>query len=312
MTNEKKETPAVVQQKTLADKVMARIHQFEESGELVLPKTYSAENALKSAYLTLVETVDRDKKPVLETCTQNSIVNSLLQMVIEGLSPMKKQCYFIAYGKKLSMQRSYAGQLALAKRVSTLVDAVPNIIYDGDIFQYEIDSKTGRKKLIKHEQDFENIDDKKIKGGYVVRIYENGDNDIEIMNMFQIKASWSMSQMKSGNPVTDKFPTEMVKRTLINRACKLIINSSDDASLHTSESDDPEKEEAIKTVKDNTAVEEVFFDEAQVVDEDPKQEPQPEPKKEETKSEPVKEEPKAKKEPEKTQGNMFPEGPGFE
>jgi recombination protein RecT len=59
-----------------------------------MPANYSYSNALKSAYLILSETVDREKKPVLQRCSQASIINTLLDMTIQGLSSAKKQCYF--------------------------------------------------------------------------------------------------------------------------------------------------------------------------------------------------------------------------
>ena len=101
-----KNTPAVVE-KNIADSVLAKITDFQRDKVLSLPKDYSPENALKSAFLILQETVDRDKKPVLTACTRESIASCLLDMVVQGLSPMKKQCYFIAYGNKLQMSRSY-------------------------------------------------------------------------------------------------------------------------------------------------------------------------------------------------------------
>ena len=45
------------------DAVTKRIRQFIAGGELHLPADYSPENAMKSAWLMLQETVDRDKRP---------------------------------------------------------------------------------------------------------------------------------------------------------------------------------------------------------------------------------------------------------
>lgn len=105
-----------VAQKDVVDSVLAKITKFEETGELVLPSNYSAANALKSAWLILQETVDRNNRPALEVCSKESVANALLDMVVQGLSPIKKQCYFIVYGTKLQLMRSYLGTLAVAKR----------------------------------------------------------------------------------------------------------------------------------------------------------------------------------------------------
>lgn len=114
MSTENKQQVAV-QQKNITEKVLAKIETFKLAGELRLPSDYSPENALKAAYLVLLETKTR-RKPVMEACTQESIANSLLKMVVWGLSPLKKQCDFIAYGDKLSCDPEYTGNIALAKR----------------------------------------------------------------------------------------------------------------------------------------------------------------------------------------------------
>ena len=83
------------------DVVEGRVEKLSKSGELHLPGDYSAANALKSAWLILQSTLDRDKKPVLTSCTRDSIANALFDMIVQGLSPAKDQCYFIAYGNQL-------------------------------------------------------------------------------------------------------------------------------------------------------------------------------------------------------------------
>ncbi|NLV81872.1 MAG: recombinase RecT, partial [Synergistaceae bacterium] len=85
-------------EKDISDQVFNRLHELEATGQLIFPPNYAVGNALKSAYLILQETKDKDGRPVLETCTKTSIANSLLDMVIQGLNPVKKQCYFIPFG----------------------------------------------------------------------------------------------------------------------------------------------------------------------------------------------------------------------
>src|SRR5699024_4303409 len=49
------------------------------------------------------------------------------------------------------------------------------------------------------------------------------------MTRKEIDASWGQS--KTGRAVHKKFPQEMAKRTVINRAAKAFINTSDDSDL---------------------------------------------------------------------------------
>ncbi len=224
--------------KDTVDVVAQKVREFQESGQLHLPANYSAENAMKAAWLTLQGTTDRNDKPVLEVCSKDSIANALLEMVVQGLNPSKKQCYFIAYGNKLVCQRSYFGTMAVAKEVDeTIDDIIAEVVYEGDVFKYRLNR--GQKEVTEHEQSLENIDGKKIKAAYCIIIHNDGRVKTTIMTFAEIKQAWQQSQMK---PIDDKgnikagsthgkFTAEMAKKTVINRACKAIINSSSDCNL---------------------------------------------------------------------------------
>lgn len=219
------------QEKNITDEVLSRINVLKDKGELQIPQNYSAANALKSAWLILQETVDKDKKPALQVCSKNSICNALLDMVIQGLSPAKKQCYFVAFGGKLQLMRSYMGTIAATKRLKGVKNVYANCIYEGDEFEYKINLETGLKEIIKHEQKFENIDISKIKGAYAVIVRENEPPYIEIMNINQIKKAWNQGAAKGQSGAHQNFTDEMVKKTVINRACKLFVNTTDDSDI---------------------------------------------------------------------------------
>jgi len=182
------------------------------------------------AYLVLQETVDRNKLPVLQSCTRVSIVNSLLDMCIQGLNPSKDQCYFIAFGKKLTCMRSYFGSMAIVKNLAGAKDVYGEIIYAGDEFNYEI--KNGNKKVISHTQRFANIDPAKIAGAYCTIVFDEKEFT-EVMDIGQIKKAWKKSKMDPGREGSThkEFPEEMCKRTVIQRACKRYINSSSDNAI---------------------------------------------------------------------------------
>jgi len=225
------------------DVVTSRIRSLIESRELQLPPDYSAENALKAAWLTLQSVTDKNRKPALTVCTKDSIANSLLDMVVQALNPVKKQCYFIVYGDKLNCQRSYFGDMALTKRVLPKSEIYYGVVYEGDEFEYQIDR--GKRRITKHNQKVENVKPDKIVATYC--IIEPGDDQpahTEIMTWAQIQQSWKKSpQYKtdgSGTP-HHEFPDQMALRTVIRRACKTVINSSTDDYLllhHMNRSDD--------------------------------------------------------------------------
>lgn len=228
---------AVIKKETI-DVVEKRIKQFTERGELHFPVNYSPDNALKQAWLIIQETTDKDKRPALEVCSRSSVANALLNMVVQGLSPAKKQCYFIVYGKSLSCQRSYFGTMAVLRRVRPdITDIVAETIHEGDKVMITIEN--GRKHVDQHKQEF-GATDKPLVGAYCV-ILGADDRPIrtEVMTLDQLKAAWKQSKM---NPITDagdikagstheKFTTEMARKTVISRACKALLNSSDDSDL---------------------------------------------------------------------------------
>lgn len=224
----------------VVDVVAQKIQGFMRAGEIRLPADYSAENALKSAWLilqTITTGKDDGKRPVLAVCTRDSIANALLDMVVQGLNPAKKQCYFIAYGKELICQRSYFGTLALAKRADpTIQEIVAEVVYEGDTFAYTL--AHGKKTVTEHTQTLDAMS-RPIKGAYCVVFYADGHQATTIMALNEIHQAWRQSRQ---NPFDDKggikpssvhgrFPGEMAKKTVINRALKPIINSANDSYL---------------------------------------------------------------------------------
>lgn len=174
---------------------------------------------------------DKSGKKALEVCTKESIANSLLDMVIQGLSPAKNQCYFIPYGKELTLMRSYMGAVAVAKRMANVKDVIANVVYQGDEFAYEIDPTTGNRIVTKHVQKLKNININKIDAVYAVVIREGFDNYTEIMTMEQVRKAWGQGATKGGSPAHKNFGEEMAKKTVINRALKVMINSSSDSEI---------------------------------------------------------------------------------
>lgn len=225
VTDSEKTERLIVQEKNISDNVLNKISKLNQNGALHLPKNYSAANALKSAWLKI-----QGEKALLD-CSKESIANSLLDMVVQGLSPMKNQCYFIPYGKQLKLSRSYLGTIAVTKRQGGIKDIFANIIYDGDTFQYEINTDTGLKVITKHEQDFKSIDNNKILGGYATIVRDGEPTYVEIMTMDQIRKGWEQGATKGKSPAHTKFPEEMAKKTVINRACKIFLNTSDDSDV---------------------------------------------------------------------------------
>lgn len=224
-----------IMDKNLADVVLKRVKEMEANNQLMFPPDYAVGNALKSAYLVITNTVDKNGTPVLQSCSKESIANALLDMVIQGLNPAKKQCYFIPYGKELTLVRSYFGdQTAVMNALNLEKKPYAVVIYEGDIIEIGFREEDGEKVVLKHETSFENMN-KKIIGAYAILYTNDGVKHYEIMTWEQIQRSWSKSKM-ANNPVHKEFPEEMAKRTVLRRLAKHWLNTSDDSNLFIVES----------------------------------------------------------------------------
>lgn len=221
---------ALVVNNAFIDGLSRQLEEKKQYG-LSFPDDYNPTNALMGAYLIMKETVDKNGKCILESCSQNSIANSLMDMVTLGLNASKKQGYFIAYGGKCQFQKSYFGNITLARR-NGLRKVNAEIIYEGDVFKYHIEN--GMKVIDTHEQDFMNIDNDKIKGAYAVAIMDDGSKVVEVMNIHQLKKAWNqrMGGLKEDAGSTHtKFRDQMAKKTVISRLCKMIANTSTDGHV---------------------------------------------------------------------------------
>ena len=210
-------------QKGITEAVGKRIKVLEDEG-LALPEQYSAKTALSSAFFTL------QKVYGIENSHQESIANALLDMVTQGLSPAKTQCYFIVYGNELQMQRSYFGTVAALKRLTNVSKVKAEVIHEGDVF--EIGSNEDMEMIVtKFEPKFENMN-KPIIGAFAMIKLEDGSINYTVMTKEEIDKSWQQSRSKN-NKVQQNFGQEMAKRTVLNRAAKMFINTSDDSDLLT-------------------------------------------------------------------------------
>ena len=239
---------------------------------LSFPADYNPTNALMGAYLIMKETTDKNGKNILESCSQTSIANSLMDMATLGLNASKKQGYFIAYGGKCQFQKSYFGNITLARR-NGLKKISAEVIYEGDTFKYHIEN--GEKVIDVHEQDFMNIDVDKVKGAYAVGTMEDGSIKVEVMNINQLKKAWNqrMGGLKEDASSTHtKFKDQMAKKTVINRLCKIIANTSTDGNI-SEISDRLDEVENVDIVAEDVAYEikenanTIPFNDVEVVDE---------------------------------------------
>ena len=218
-----KQNAGLVVNNAFVDGLVVQLQEKEKYG-LTFPKDYNYSNELMGAYLILKETQDANKKPVLESCSQVSIANTLMDMVTLGVSMQKKQCYPVAYGGKLQCQISVYGNTCIARRYGLkTIDAM--CIYDGDTFTYHIEN--ARIVIDEHKQDFLHINKDKIIGAYAIVTMDDGSQYVELMNMDMIKQAWKQGYgyKENGSGTHQKFTDQMAMKTVKNRALKYIIRT---------------------------------------------------------------------------------------
>ena len=218
-----KQQAGIIVNNSFVDGLVSQLQEKQKYG-LTFPKDYNYSNELMGAYLVLKETQDANKKPVLESCSQVSIANTLMDMVTLGVSMQKKQCYPIAYGGKLQCQISVYGNTCIARRYGLkTIDAM--CIYEGDTFDYHIEN--ARIVVDSHKQDFLHLNKDKIIGAYAIVTMEDGSQYVELMNMDMIKQAWKQGfgYKEGGNGTHQKFTDQMAMKTVKNRALKYIIRT---------------------------------------------------------------------------------------
>lgn len=229
-----KKTALALVKEQVVDQVAKKVDSFLQTGQLRLPKGYSPHNAMHAAWLVLQEIKDKNGKLALETCSKASIANALFGMVVQGLDPLKKQCYFIAYGQHLSCQRSYFGTIAMAQRMAGISEVLPMVRYADEPFKAIVER--GRVSIERHELNLDPGRDPNtpIAHAYCIVEFADGREPVTtLMRWDQVQASWKKSR---GNPTRgdsphQEFPDQMAIRTVVNRALKPYINASTDAHL---------------------------------------------------------------------------------
>lgn len=243
--------------------IMNNFLKMQDQQSIMAPANYSISNAIKTAYLELQGVEDRNGKPALSVCTPESINQALLEMVIKGLNPAKKQCYFIVYGNKLSLSVSYQGVITQMKRIAGIKDVKAYPVYACDEFDVEFDILTGTQKLATYKPNIKERTKSQLIGAFAVVINDEGKLDqTEYMTMEQINAAWAMGAAKGNSKAHRNFSDEMAMKTVVNRLSKRYLNNSDDYELFEDMRSESEFQTELSSNANNEALE---FDECNEV-----------------------------------------------
>lgn len=223
----------VVKQNKVEEIALAKIQEYQEMG-LVLPLGFNPANSLKKARFILND-MKVNGKPVLEVCSQASIVQCLLESVTKGLSYDEMQIYFIPRGNQMTNMESVYGRIVRAKRASKNYKPIVGYVHEDDVFEIGVDVETGATKIKKHETKLENLD-KPIIAAYAYVTDNDGNTDVTIMTKREWLTSWKKSP--NGCAVAKEFEKDMIFRTIVKKSTKSLVNSTNSVYVPNSKEED--------------------------------------------------------------------------
>lgn len=212
---------------------LAKIKEYQEAG-MTLPAGFNPTNSLKKARFMLND-MKVNGKPVLEVCTQATIVQCLLDSVAKGLDFSESQIYFIPRGNAMTTMESVYGRIVRAKRASKNYKPIVQYVHEGDEFLFGADVETGATKIFKHTTNLENLD-KPIIAAYTYVTDNDGNTDVFIMTKKDWLKSWTKSS--NGGSVAKEFERDMIYRTIIKKSTKALVNANTNAYFAPSDDDD--------------------------------------------------------------------------
>lgn len=256
---------------------LAKVKEYQEAG-MVLPPNFNPTNSLKKARFMLND-MKVNGKPVLEVCTEMSIVQCLLDSVAKGLDFSEGQIWFIPRGNQMTTMESVYGRIVRAKRASKNYKPIVQYVHEGDEFLFGADVDTGATKIFKHTTSLENLD-KPIIAAYTYVTDNDGVTEVFIMTKREWLKSWTKSS--NGASVAKEFERDMIYRTIIKKSTKSLVNANTNAYFAPINDDDdsPLAGDRMPEVDEQSGVEEqqtMEFVEAEEVEEPKVVEPTPTP-----------------------------------
>ena len=243
---------------------LAKVKEYQEAG-MVLPPNFNPTNSLKKARFMLND-MKVNGKPVLEVCTEMSIVQCLLDSVAKGLDFSEGQIYFIPRNGVMTTMESVYGRIVRAKRASKNYKPIVQYVHEGDDFSFGPDIKTGNTVIKKHETSLENLD-KPIIAAYTYVTDNDGNTEVFIMTRREWLISWKKSP--NGCAVAKEFERDMIYRSIIKKSTKSLVNANANAYFAPLNDDDdaPLAGDRMSEVDEQSQAEE-FVEDTSPVEED--------------------------------------------
>jgi recombination protein RecT len=146
------------------------------------------------------------------------IAQYVYNFIALGLDMLNRECYIIPYKNQLTVLKDYKGEVKLAKKYSVekIRELYARVVYEKDEYYFE-----GEKFVHKFNPFSLGRGDK--IGAFCTVVYENGVQQTEFVNSFEIEKVKAVSQ-SAQSPYSPwvKWEDEMWKKTVIRKAMKNI------------------------------------------------------------------------------------------
>ena len=185
--------------------------RLEKQSE-ALPKDLNKQRFVQNCMTVLTEN-DFSK------CDPTSVARTLMKGAYLGLDFFAGECYAINYGGKVQFQTDYKGQIKLCKKYSSnpIKDLYARIVREGDEFEEVI--VNGQQSVNFRPKAF---NDGEILGAFAVCLYKDGSMIYDAMSKQEIENTRKNFSKMSSGPAWTKSYSEMCKKTVLRRLCKLI------------------------------------------------------------------------------------------
>ena len=166
------------------------------------------------------------RTPLLLQCTPASIVRAVIQGAELGLTPGSalNQAYLVPFknGSQYDAQLiiSAGGLCELAYRSGMIASIDSEVVYEGDVFEYEL----GLTRKLKHIPTDETIDSGKITHAYAIVTFKDGTTSFRVMTRKAVDRIRQGSKAKDSGPWVSHY-AEMARKTVIKNLMKYIPKS---------------------------------------------------------------------------------------
>jgi len=172
-----------------------------------LPSIMTGDRFLRVALTTL------QKVPKLQTCSQASLCQALLDCASLGLEPDNRRAHLIPYGQNVQLIVDYKGVVELILRNGDVRKIYAEIVHENDEFEFD------RGEVTKHLIDYSRDDRGKAIAAYCIATLKSGETTATVMTVKEINAIRDKAKAGKSGPWVDHWG-EMAKKTVFKRLAK--------------------------------------------------------------------------------------------